>query len=119
MRLAGAAQFHDAVGYGVQRFVPGYGHKAWIFLFAFAGIGPLHGDLDPVGVVDLLQRHVGAHARIDAVDLRIGVSPHFDGAAVFDVDLGGAPGGAPLAGGGSPLAALNSGRRLWRRGEGL
>ena len=92
------AQLHDLVGDGVQRFVPGDRHELGVLGAAFLGVGALHGGLDPVRVVDLLQRQMGPGAARPSIDLGALVAVDLYRPAVDDVDLLGAPGGAPLAG---------------------
>ena len=103
------AQLHDLVGDGVERLVPGDRHELGVFVAALFWVGALHGSFDAVRVVDLLQGQVGPGAARRSVDLGALVAVDLYRPAVDDVDLLGAPGRAPLAGRGDPLAHVPTG----------
>ena len=55
MGLIRGAQLHQLIGDGVERLIPADGNETRILTTALLGVGSLEGNLNPVGVVHLLQ----------------------------------------------------------------
>ena len=107
VRLVVPPQLQHLVGDRTHRLVPRDGNEARVLGPPFLGVGPLHGDLDPVRVVHLLQNEVTSGAHMTVVRFGALIPPDLHRSSVLDEDLDRAPGRAAFARRGHPL----SGRR--------
>ena len=107
VRLVVPPQLQHLVGDRTHRLVPRDGNEARVLGPPFLGVGPLHGHLDPVRVVHLLQNEVPSGAHMTVVRFGALIPPDLHRSPVLDEDLDRTPGRAALARRGHPL----SGRR--------
>jgi len=104
VRLVVGPQRHHLVGDEADGFVPGDGDEAGVLIPALLRIGALHGHLDPIGVVQLLQRHVRTRADPAVIGETVRVPAHAHGPSVQNAHLDGTPTRASLAGRRHPSA---------------
>ena len=99
-------ELHELVSNGVKGFVPADGHKTRVNAASLLGIRALHGGLDTIGIVDLLNGKMRLRADFAIRCCTVPVSRNAKDALILRVYLHRARGGASLAGGCGPLAGL-------------